>query len=116
MKKELIVRLKDAVEIQFRPMEVKSPATLIDLPAVVAEYGVPILLMLENEKVTTTLDLTGLTDCVLLHLEETNLLSSVTYCSNDSDGSFLIQTQAKTVLLLPTPIPFYLEEITAIVY
>ncbi len=114
MKKELIVRLKNEAKIQFEPFVVSSTSKFIDVSPMFSELNFPLLLKLNHEGLTTTLDLSNLPDCLLIHLDDSNQFSGATYCINKSDGTFSIQAQSKTILFIPFPAPFSIEEITSI--
>jgi hypothetical protein len=114
MKKQLIVRLKSGLELTFVPNEVSLDNTFIPVAPLLNENDFPLLLHFTHNALVTTLNLSKMPDCVLLHLKEDYSPKSAAYCINRSEGDFTVQSQCRHVLFIPFPIPFQLSEIVSI--
>jgi hypothetical protein len=114
MEKQLIVRLKSGHEISFVPNEVILNNTFIDVPSLLNENKFPLLLHFTHEALVSTLNLSKMPDCVLLHLKDDFSPKSATYCINREIGDFSVHSQCKLVLFIPFPLPFELKKIKSI--
>jgi len=114
MEKQLIVRLKSGLELTFVPNEVSLDNTFIPVAALLNENDFPLLIHFTHNALVTTLNLSNMPDCVLLHLKEDYNPKSAAYCINRSEGDFTVQSQCRFVLFIPFPIPFQLSEVVSI--
>ncbi len=114
MEKQLIVRLKSGLELTFVPNEVSLDNTFIPVAPLLNENDFPLLIHFTHQALVTTLNLSKMPDCVLLHLKEDYSPKSAAFCLNRSEGDFTVQSQCKHVLFIPFPIPFKLSEILSI--
>jgi hypothetical protein len=114
MKKQLIVSLKSGLELTFVSNEVSLDNTFIPVAPLLNENDFPLLLHFTHAALVTTLNLSKMPDCVLLHLKEDYSPKSAVFCLNRSEGDFTVQSQCKRVLFIPSPIPFQLSEIADI--
>ena len=114
MEKQLIVRLKSGLELTFVPNEVSLDNTFIPVAPLLNENDFPLLIHFTHQALVTTLNLSKMPDCVLLHLKDDYSPNSAAFCLNRSEGDFTVQSQCKLVLFIPFPIPFKLSEILSI--
>lgn len=114
MQKQLVVRLKSGLELTFVPNEVSLENTFIPVAPLLKENDFPLLLHFTHAALVTTLNLSKVPDCVLLHLKDDYQPQSAAFCFNRSEGDFTVQSQSKRVLFIPSPIPFQLSEIESI--
>lgn len=114
MEKQLIVRLTSGLELTFVPNEVSLDNTFIPVAPLLNENDFPLLIHFTHQALVTTLNLSKMPDCVLLHLKEDCSPKSAAFCLNRSEGDFTVQSQYKHVLFIPFPIPFKLSEILSI--
>jgi hypothetical protein len=114
MEKQLIVRLKSGHEISFVPNEVRLNNTFIPVAPLLNENDFPLLIHFTHQALVTTLNLSKVHDCVLLHLKEDYSPKSAAFCFNRSEGDFTVQSQCKKVLFIPSPLPFQLSEIESV--
>lgn len=114
MEKQLIVRLKSGLELTFVPNEVSLDNTFIPVAPLLNENDFPLLIHFTHQALVTTLNLSKMPDCVLLHLKDDYSPKSAAFCLNRSEGDFTVQSQCKLVLFIPFPIPFKLSEILSI--
>ena len=114
MEKQLIVRLTSGLELTFVPNEVSLDNTFIPVAPLLNENDFPLLIHFTHQALVTTLNLSKMPDCVLLHLKDDYSPKSAAFCLNRSEGDFTVQSQCKLVLFIPFPIPFKLSEILSI--
>jgi len=114
MEKQLIVRLTSGLELTFVPNEVSLDNTFILVAPLLNENDFPLLIHFTHLALVTTLNLSKMPDCVLLHLKEDYKPKSAAFCFNRSDGDFTVQSQCKQVLFIPSPLPFQLSEIESV--
>ena len=114
MKKQLVVRLKSGHEITYVPNEVTLNNTFIDVPSLLNENSFPLLIHFTHDALVSTLNLSKMPDCALLHLKDDFRPKSATLCLNRDVGDFAVQSQCKRVLLIPFPLPFAIPDITSI--
>lgn len=91
----------DAQVIVANTHQVTYPSTTVDLP---------LLIEVSHQGLTTLVDLSGFKDCVVLQFGEDRYFTGATYCRNRNTGAFMIQSQARYIVLMPLPLPFPLEE------
>ena len=98
MEKQLIVRLKSGLELTFVPNEVSLDNTFIPVAPLLNENDFPLLIHFTHQALVTTLNLSKMPDCVLLHLKDDYSPKSAAFCLNRSEGDFTVQSQCKLVL------------------
>ena len=108
MKKQVIVWLKNGMIAKMNASCIAASTHQVFFPS--TEFDLPLLIEVEHQGLTTLLDLSGFNDCVVLQFGEDRYFTGATYCQNRNTGSFMIQSQARFMLLMPIPLPYPLEE------
>lgn len=108
MKKQVIVWLKNGMIAQMNAHCLAATTHQVIFPK--ANMDLPLLVEVEHTGLTTLLDLSGMSDCVVLQFGADRYFTGATYVQNRSEGSFMIQSQAKFLLLMKIPLPYPLEE------
>jgi len=114
MVKEIVVSLKSGLNVAFITEEFEIDKTTVNVSALVAQEPLPLLLSFTHSQLISTLHLSQVPDCVLIHLKEDFSPKSATFCLNRNAADFSVQSQNKMVLLVPFPLPFALEDIKSI--
>jgi hypothetical protein len=113
MVKDVVVLLKSGLEVTFITEELVLEKTTVDVSALVSQDHLPLLLHFTHIQLISTLHLSKVPDCVVIHLKDDFTPKSATFCLNRNVGDFSVQSQTKYVLLLPFPLPFALEDVSA---
>jgi hypothetical protein len=108
MKKQVIVWLKNGMIAKMNAQVIVANAPQVMFPSTTVDL--PLLIEVIHQGLTTLLDLSGFKDCVVLQFGEDRSFTGATYCQNRNTGAFMIQSQARFIVLIPLPLPFPLEE------
>jgi hypothetical protein len=76
----------------------------------------PLLLEIEHQQINTLLELNKVNPYVLLYFCANGNFKGAAFSLHPGESLFSIKTQFKTVLFLPYPIQFQLEEVQQLTY
>jgi len=108
MKKQVIVWLKNGMIAKMNAQAIAATSHQVTFPSTTVDL--PLLIEVSHHGLTTLIDLSGFKDCVVLQFGEDRYFTGATYCQNRNTGAFMIQSQARFIVLMPLPLPFPLEE------
>ena len=108
MKKQVIVWLKNGMIAKMNAQVIDANTHQVSFPS--TSVNLPLLIEVSHKGLTTLLDFSGFNNCAVLQFGEDRYFTGATYCQNRSTGAFMIQSQARFILLMALPLPYPLEE------
>lgn len=101
MKKSLQITLKDNTVIALETIIQTTQDTLIKVLELLEKKDCPLLLLIQHQQLNTLLELSKVSPFILLYFDAENSFSGAAYSTNLSSSPFYIQTQYKSILLIP---------------
>jgi len=108
MKKQVIVWLKNGMIAKMNAETIPAMSHQVHIPSTAVDL--PLVIVVKHQGLSTLIDLTGMNDCVVLQFGADRYFTGATYFQHCNTGAFMIQSQARFILLMPLPLPFPLEE------
>ena len=109
MKKTVFLIFKNGktLPVEAKKMEVTTNQAM--LPTYSIEL--PLFIEVNHQGLTTLLNLSHQSDCMVLQFKKDGGFSGATICKNRNEGLFMIQSQASFILMMPWPLNFLPNEL-----
>lgn len=101
MKKALQITLNDNTNLSLDSFCLLTTDSNIKLAKQLEASSIPLLIEIQHKQLNTLLDFTKAAPYAILYFDEKLLFSGATFSINESESTFIIQTQFKTILLVP---------------
>jgi hypothetical protein len=109
MKKTVVLNFKNGktLPVEAKKMEVTTNQAMLPTNSI----ELPLFIKVNHQGLTTLLNLSHQPDCMVLQFKKDGRFSGATICKNRNEGSFMIQSQASFILMIPWPLTFSPNEL-----
>jgi hypothetical protein len=109
MKKTVFLIFKNGktLPVELKKMEVTTNQAMLPTKPI----ELPLFIEVNHQGLTTLLNLSHQSDCMVLQFKKDGRFSGATICKNRNEGAFMIQSQATFILMMPWPLNFSTNEL-----
>ena len=101
MKKTLQITLNNNTGLVLETLTISTIDYNINILKQLDDSRISLLIDIQHQQLNTFLDFTKVAPFLILYLDEKLFFSGAAFSINESESSFIIQTQYKKILLIP---------------